>query len=789
MAKALLIAEKPDLMRHIKEAYDLKGHPDTLSFKSFIGHTMGLIMPGDYKPEWQARDMSQLPMIPDTFIYKATKDKVKVYKELKTEVLSGKYDYIINACDPGREGQHIFWSFYDSTGCKLPVKRIWHADLTVDELTRALNNLLDEKSPRLANMTQASKLRAQFDWLVGMNFSTGFSLAANKNISVGRVMTPTLKIVVDRELEIQNFVSKPFWMVEGDFVKYLGMYDEQDNGGKFNKKADAQAFIKGLGTQGVVTFVESSKQTKKAPPLFSLQLLSTEASKEFGYSMSETLKITQGLYERKLVSYPRTDSCHLTSAISDEFMKMLKPIALIPELKATAEAVMKDAAVLTKISKDKTYVDDKKVSDHYAITPTKMKPNLSQLSEKERNIYTLIAKRFLAIFLPPLVTNKTKIITTVDGKHDFVSNGSVLVSKGFMELYKYNPKDQELPVVKKGAVLPVKGMKLVEKKTSAPVRYTDGTLGMAMENAGRFVADTSMKAVLKESKGIGTPATRGSIVDKLVTRNMIGYQKKALYATEYGISLIQALNNHGVTSVEMTAEWEGKLQAIEEGTLTATAFYTDMVAYITQASLAIKGMHMTVKGSAYTTTTKKGGKSVGEVIGVCPKCGGEVKVGKAFYLCENYKDSCEFIVGEEQWGAKVSKTEVVKILEGKETKVFDFKKGDKEWKARLAYDKAEGKVKMVFENDGKGKSSAGKAVFQLTDGTDVFENNYYFHNDVAGLKISKHIWGVDISKEDVQALWNGETLPSRTFTWKSGKSSDAKLVYDRATQKTNFLFD
>ena len=794
MARALLIAEKPDLMRHIRDAYNKKGHPDQITFKSFVGHTMGLKMPADYSKDWEVRRMDNLPMIPDKFEYKPTPDKMAIFKELKREVLSGQYDYIINACDPGREGQHIFFSFYHSIGSSLPVKRIWHADLTTDELSRALNNLLDETSPRLTNMTEASKLRAYFDWLVGMNYSSGFSLAASKNISVGRVMSPTLRILVDRELEIQKFVSKPFWNVEGDFGNYKGMFQAKDGDPyqtNFEKKNEAEGFINDRSSEGIVTYVEKKRQQQKAPQLFSLQTLSTQASKEFGYSMSETLKITQGLYEKKLLSYPRTDSPYLTSAISKSFAKLLKPLLNVPSVKDTVGEVMNDTASIARIQKDKTYVDDKKVTDHYAITPTGLNPTWDKLTKDEQNIYELVAKRFVAIFLPPLITNKTKIITQVDG-FEFVTNGSVLVDKGFSAIYGYNPKDTSLPNLSKGDKVTVEGFNLIQKKTTPPARYTDGTLGTAMENAGRFVEDKEMKSVLKESKGIGTPATRGSIVDKLVKKNMIGYQKKAIYATEYGISLIQNLDGHDVTSVEMTAEWEGKLTDVEDGKLTADAFYNEMVEYITQTTEDIKGKKLSIKGSAYVP--KKGSNGVGEVIGTCPKCKGEVKIGKTYYLCEHYKESCDFIFGRKQWGANVTKTEAKKLLAGKPTKKFKFSHNKKEWEDSLIYDDKQGRVVSAYtvSNDGTGgkkQSSVSNTNLKTASGEEIKANTYYYFTDGSGHKVPKEIWGVRLTENDAKDLLDGKELPPREFTWSSGKRSKAKVSFDKTANKIKYNFN
>jgi DNA topoisomerase-3 len=247
--RALLIAEKPSLMKEIQAVYNKHGHKDKIEFKTFAGHTMTLKEPQDYNKAWEKWDLSLLPMIPGNFLYKPTKDKYAMYKDIKETIQVGEYDYIINACDPGREGQHIFFSFYDSLGVNIPVKRIWHRDLTEGELKRALDNLRDENEESLKNMTIASKYRAYFDWLIGLNGTRAVTLVANKKINVGRVMTPVLKLLVDRELELKNFVPKDFWEIEGDFTKYKGIYfdDKNENETKFNDKAKAEALIKKNG--------------------------------------------------------------------------------------------------------------------------------------------------------------------------------------------------------------------------------------------------------------------------------------------------------------------------------------------------------------------------------------------------------------------------------------------------------------------------------------------------------------------------------------------------------------
>ncbi|PLS19703.1 type IA DNA topoisomerase [Bacillus sp. M6-12] len=689
--RALLIAEKPSLMKEIQAVYNKYGHKDTIEFKTFAGHTMTLQEPQEYNKDWEKWNLAVLPMIPDKFKYKPTKDKYAMYKDIKETIKVGEYDYIINACDPGREGQHIFFSFYDSIGVKLPVKRIWHKDLTEPELKRALDNLRDEKETALQNMTIASKYRAYFDWLIGLNGTRAVSMTTNKKIRVGRVMTPVLKLIVDRELELRNFVPKPFWEIEGNFGSYKGIYfdAENENETKFLDKAKAETLIKKLGKQGTVVQVNKKKETKFAPGLHNLQELSNEANRTFGYTMAETLKIAQELYEKKILSYPRTDSPFLTTAIAKDFTKHLKSLLSVPELKDKTEAIMKNSSVLTSVSGNKKYVDDKKVTDHYAIIPTGVSVDLSKLSVKEKNIFQMVCRRFLAIFLPPMVTNKTNIITDSNG-HKFNTTGSVLVDLGFMELYNYKKTDNVLPDVKKGEVYDLKGVKLIEKKTSPPQRYNDETLGKAMENPTKFVEDEELSSVLKEANGIGTPATRGGIVEKLVDLEYMGRQGsgkvKQFYATDFGISVIEALKGKDITLPELTATWEKKLSGIEKGTYKAEDFYKEMIEYAKQTTEDFKSLKATVS----TASTK-------ESLGQCPKCKSNVVEGKSFYLCTEYKKTCDFIIGKEIMGAKISKTEAKKLLAGKESKELEFTwKSGKKGKAKLKLNKT--KLDFVFSN-------------------------------------------------------------------------------------------
>lgn len=789
--KALLIAEKPSLMKEIQHTYNgnRSAIPYDIDFTTFAGHVMSLVPPADYTPAWEKWDMAQLPMMPDNFIYKPTATKQKMYSDVKAMVLKGGYDFGIVATDPGREGELIAWAFLDEIGTKIPFKRLWFSDLTEGELTRALKNLRDYDDI-LNGVKQASYKRSQMDWLIGMNFSRAYGMLTKKKAPLGRVMTPTLKIVVDRELELRNFVPKPFWELEGDFGKYQGLYLDEEGNASFDDKAKAKAMIPLFGKKGTVVEVTKKKETKYAPELHSLANLQNECNRAFGYTMSETLAVAQSLYEKKLLSYPRTDSAHLTEAIAKDFTKMLKPLLFIPKLKDEADDVIKNKSIQLSVAKNKKYVNDKKVTDHYAITPTGLTPDFGKLTKDEENVYMTVARRFLSIFLPPMITEKTAIVTDANG-HTFKTNGSILIDLGFMRLYPTRNSDTMLPVVKKGEVYDLADVKLVERKTSPPQRYNDETLGRIMENVSRLIEDDELKEIMKEKKGIGTPATRGNIVDKLVDLTMIERKKKSFYATDYGISLIEGLGDLDITSPMLTATWEQKLTEMEKANYDSAQFDNEMRDYISKTVTKLKGLKVSIASDKPS-------------LGKCPKCGRNVIDGKKFYLCESYKDACDFIVGHDKWGTKISKTELKKILEGKATKKLKFQNGGKEWEASLIFNKAKGQ--LVFDNgSGGSKSTTGtsasgaskpsaKADVKLVGkcpscSANVKETDKYFlcenYKNPCKFLMTKEFKGAKITATDMKALLSGKETKEKEFVWSSGKTGKAKLKY---TNKLEFVF-
>ena len=785
MAKALLIAEKPSLMREVKHVYEKNKHlfKDEIDFQTFAGHTMSLKMPGEINPEWEKWRLDTLPIIPENLDYKVDKSKQKMYKEIKTQIQKGDYDYLINCCDPGREGQAIFHTFLRSFKCKLPVKRMWHLDLTEEKLVDALLNLRDDLNEKpLVYMTEASILRAKFDWLIGMNYSPAYTLRANtgKAIGVGRVMTPTLAIIVNREQEILNFVPQDYYQLEADFGDYTGTYfniiDKKEIS-RIDKKEDVEKLIKSLSlnpNDSTIIATEKKKSLKYAPALHNLSNIQAEASRAFGYTPKKTLELVQSLYEKKLVSYPRTNSEYLTSAMTKDFPRMLACLRSVPELGEYVDKVLAEPKRLSSVASNKSYVDDSKVTDHYAITPTGNSADLSRVSTDEANIYTLIAKRLLAIFMDPQATERTVIITE-NNSHKFKTNGTILLDKGYTVLYGTTVNDKMLPAVSKGDTVTLKNTTTVSKKTTPPSRYSDASLIETMVDVAKLVEDKELKDVMKEAKGIGTEATRADIIEKLVKNKYITRKGKGktkqIYATEYGISIIEGLRGQEIILPELTAEWESKLSKIEQCVFEPDEFTKQMVEYIKNTTEVMKNMTVKIEGANNTKARK--------TLGTCPKCKKyEIIEGTKGFGCLGYKeeDKCDFTVWKQSNYYK-DKTITVKEMES-------LLKGE----CIFGNLKLNSDAKLEYVQQAP-KEAIGKCP---VCGKDIKENSKAYGctgymDKSCSFAIWKEVSGATLTEDDAKKLLNGEATETKTFTKKdkSGKFNATLIIKDN---KVSFNF-
>ncbi|MGE7666065.1 DNA topoisomerase [Ureibacillus composti] len=672
MKRALLIAEKPSLMRDIQKVYKKTTLPYEIDFASFVGHVVELKEPHEYKPEWKKWNLDVLPMIPERYEFRVKKSAYKVYKDLEQTLKSNHYDFIINACDAGMEGENIFYSFYKRVGCKLPVKRFWTSQTTDTAIQKALQQLIDENDAMIRNLRNAAMYRSVFDWLIGLNLTRVATVKGGRIIKVGRVMTPTLAIVVKRELEIRNFKPEPYFQIEIDLDSFKAMwFDPKTNDNKIKNKQLAEAIKLQLMDLAKVVDVKTERKSMYAPSLHSLLELQKEANKFFGLTSAQTLKIAQGLYEKKLITYPRTESKHLPAAFAKSIEDNIQSLANLNEYQEVVKNILSNKSQIEYVRHSKRYVDDKKLTDHHAITVTDVAIGKKKLTADELKIYHLIARRLLSIFLPPYVIDKTAVVLQ-SGEHFFKANGITVIDRGYTVLYEgFNKKNERpLPILQTNMELPIRQIEVLSKMTEPPQRYTDSTLLDAMFHAGRFVEDKELQRILKDAEGIGTSATRAEIIEKLISIGMIGRQGKSFIATQFGIDVIESLGNHDVVSPVLTAIWSKKLKDIVDGQLSSRQFYGDMLQFVQETTARLKSIEMEV---AEKQTV---------VVGKCIKCGSSVEEGFKGYACSN--KACKFFISKTLMKAKITSTDAKKLLTGKETREIRFTwKSGKKGKAKL----------------------------------------------------------------------------------------------------------
>lgn len=670
--KALLIAEKPSLMRDIQKVYKKMSLPYDIDFASFVGHVVELKEPHEYHAEWKKWSLDILPMMPVKYEFRVKKSAYKVYKDIETSIKANKYDFIINACDAGMEGENIFYSFYKKAGCRLPVKRFWTSQTTDPAIRQALEHLIDENDELIRNLRNAAMYRMIFDWLVGLNLTRAATIRGGRTIKVGRVMTPTLAIVVKRELEIRHFIPTPYFQLEIDLGEFKALwYDPAVKTNKFDTIEAAQAAQAQLTKTAKVNHIDTERKSILAPSLHSLLELQKEANKFYGFTSSETLKIAQSLYEKKLITYPRTESKHLPTAFAKTIADNLKAAASIPHFAQTTAAILSNPAHIQKVMYSKRYVDDKKLTDHHAITITNVPVGRKSLTPGEMKIYDLIVKRLLAVFLPPFVVDKTNVMLLC-GNEYFKANGNIVIDKGYTVLYDSHKKKEEkpLPPMQQGDTLTVLANQVLSKMTEPPSRYTDSTLLDAMFHAGRFVEDKQLQAILKDAEGIGTSATRAEIIEKLLSIGMMSREGKSLAATDFGIDVITSLGSHDVVSPVLTAIWSKKLKDITDGTLDSRQFYGEMKQFIQETTDRMKNLEMTVPDKQVV------------IVGTCVSCGDQVVEGFKGYSCSN--KGCKFFISKTMMKGKITPTDMKKLLAGKETRDIQFTwKSGKKGKAKL----------------------------------------------------------------------------------------------------------
>ena len=757
--KYLLISEKPSLMRLVQGAYNKAHLPFEVDFMSLHGHCCTLLSPGEYKPEWDKWDVEQLPMIPDKFKHKPVDEKL--VKDIKKQLKSNKYDGFINCTDAEREGQNIFYSLYDYLGSNLPVKRFWASDLTDEKLIEAWKNLKDDQNDKyLKNLTSAALLRANADWLVGMNFSRMVSLINNRNIPVGRVMTVLLAILAKRELEIKNFVPETTYKV---LVDYAEGFSGELEGEPFKNKADAEKILKELNKTATVKEFGIKKRVNEAPLLYSLGDLQNDANKYYGYSLADSLAIVQELYEKKILSYPRTDCPYLTSGEGARMSQILSAAKCVPDV----VGVKIDDKKALNYAKSK-YVNDKKVEAHYAIVFTGKNFVYDGLSTNEKNICLLVAKRIIATVMDAAEYEDLSLKALNEDK-TFITKESVLVKAGWRSLYGEKEKSLSIGSFKEGQKLNIIKSYIKDVISTCPARYNDASLNRAMINVGTLIEDKELAEALqgktKDQGGIGTPATRAGIVEKLLDpkKNWVERKGKSFVVTEKGLEVYDALKDYSVSSPILTAQWEQKLKLVEEGEMNSSAFTKELNSYITNECEQLKKVK--VAGS-----TKS---SVGTLKFSCPVCGSPLKESGKFYYCSKYKEPCTFIVGKTTAGAKINLKDIEDIIKTGKTKSKKFKgKEGKEFSACLGLN--DGKLGFIFDKQTHDTDIICQKCNKPVRYLDGKFGNYYKCD--CGQTVGEKWLGHKFTKAEIKKLYDGETVLVKNLKSKKGTTFGAYLV-------------
>ncbi|WP_339202644.1 DNA topoisomerase 3 [Paenibacillus sp. FSL K6-3182] len=723
--KTLIIAEKPDMGRNIAAAIDpkAKNHRSYIEGEHYIitwaiGHLIGLAEPDAYDDRYKKWNINDLPIIPTQFKLvpnKKTIDQLKVIGDL-----AKRSNLLVNSCDAGREGQYIFSLIQRHLKLNQPVKRLWISDLTPETIRKGFEEL--KEGAEYENLTRAATARSEADWLIGMNGSRAFTTKHNVLLSVGRVQTPVLALIYDRQKQIEAFSSLKFFELEGHFTQdemtYRGMWQAE----RMTDQAKVEAVAaKVKGKAGRIASYEV-KDTKEYPfKLYDLTLLQREANGKYAFSAKKTLDTAQALYEKhKVISYPRTNSNYVTEQNIPEMHKTLNA------LQGSAYDDLVKGANRSLVHKGNKFIcNPTKVEDHHAILPTNRKAN--GLSPDEQKLYDLIVRRFLSQFYPAAEYKVHIVLTEVENEM-FKTTVKELLSLGWKVIYadqkkekakpsakskdKEEAEDEEIEVNEPFSISADAGIIcsdaiVKEKDTQPPKHYTEGTLLKAMESAGKQIEDEDVRDAMKDS-GLGTPATRAATIERLKNVGYVEMQGKKIQVTQKGRTAIELIRGAGIdllTSPEMTGLWERRLNEISRGTASDGQFMENVKKFATmivdkvrvqsraaktsfesEAPASVKGTGgksgTATRTRAASTKTAGAAKKAASaastvsgsptVIATCPRpgCGGSIFMGRKGYGCSHYKEGCKFVIWKESFGRNLTDTQVKALVEkGKTTKL------------------------------------------------------------------------------------------------------------------------
>ena len=749
MSKTLLVAEKPsvgqDLARVLTGPFQkhegyLEGPDDVITWA--VGHLVQLAEPDAYDAKFKSWKMADLPIVPPRFKLVVRDERSRKQMSVITKQLArDDIDEVVNACDAGREGELIFAYLYEQAKGKKPVKRLWLNSMTNAAMKSALAAL--RPAQEFENLEQAARSRSEADWIVGMNATRAATIRLRSSfdgaVSLGRVQTPTLAIVARREEEIRAFKPEPYWLVDATFAAaprngadatgaggngaaagervYRGQFHapagqkELARGPRISSQEFADAIVRACsGRPGTITKLEKKEQREKAPMLYDLTTLQREANTRYGFSARRTLSAAQRLYEEhKALTYPRTNSRYLTTDMVEE----IKPIAELVGSHAEYSTAAKYVTGLDVLPLARV-VNDEKVTDHHAIIPTRSEHKLEKMDSDDRRIFDMAARRFLAVFHPEAVFENTRVETTVDGSEEvgpagsrltFRTRGKVLLVPGWRGVYDEAPvpasksgeerseededaTEQQLPRLEEGEPVDTRKVEGARKETKPPRRYSDASLLGAMETAGKLVDDDELREAMKDS-GIGTPATRAAIIERLITVGYLERDGRALIPTEKGLNVIRLLGEHALTSPDLTGSWEHRLGMIERGEDSRQRFMHDISEF---AGETVRQLDETLKDVRIPRAR----------LGPCPICGHEIVENRKGYSCWAREDpGCGFVIWKSKAGKQLPLAVAKELIRTGYTSsaVTGFRgRSGRSFRARLALSQTdEGKWRVEFD--------------------------------------------------------------------------------------------
>ena len=712
MGKTLVIAEKPsvgrDLTRTLPGAFQkhegyLESDAHVVSWA--VGHLVQLAEPDEYDPKYKKWKMADLPIVPDEFRLVVRDERSKKQFGVISKLLRrDDVDLVVNACDAGREGELIFAWTYEKAKSRKPVQRLWLSSMTAAAIKQAFATL--HPASEFERLEEAARSRSEADWIVGMNSTRAATIRLRSSfdgaVTLGRVQTPTLAIIARREEEIRVFVPEPYWLVDAEFEptsgeggrRYHGRYHAGAQP-RLKTAEEAAAIVDAVRDRpGEITKLETSTKKDRPPLLYDLTSLQREANTRYGFSARRTLAAAQRLYEdHKALTYPRTSSRFLPSDMVGD----LKPTASVvgshrEYARAAAYVTGLDVLPLGRV------VNDAKVTDHHAIIPTNSDHRVDKMSDDDRRVYDMVVRRFLAVFHPDAVFENTRLETTVS-EHVFRTRGRVLIVPGWRGVYgegltdgapadEDDGGDQQLPKVSQGEDVTTLTVESLEKETKPPRRYSDASLLGAMETAGKLVEDDELREAMKDS-GIGTPATRAAIIERLIDVGYVEREGRSLVATEKGTNVIKFLGEHALTSPSMTGDWEHRLGRIEEGEESRERFMRDIAEFARQTVGELDAKLREVRIPRAN-------------LGPCPVCGRDIVENRKGFSCWSREDpGCGFVIWKSKAGKSLPVTVARELISRGRTEkpVTGFKgRSGRSFKAKLALMQAEdGKWRVEFD--------------------------------------------------------------------------------------------